>query len=256
MYEQQDRVLIWFSCGAASAVSAKISVDKFKNTKDILIAYCDTGAEHDDNKRFLSDCENWIGHKIETFKSSSYDDIWDVFEKTKYLVGPRGARCTTEMKKKVRHKIERPMLDVQVFGFDCTESNRAVRFNEQNPDVVTYYPLIEKNISKDMCFQIIQSAGIELPMMYRLGYRNNNCIGCVKGQAGYWNKIRKDFPDVFDRMSKVERELNISINKRKIDGKWVKIFLDIMDPEMGKYDPIENISCGILCDYGVNDATD
>ncbi len=35
--------------------------------------------------------------------------------------------------------------------------------------------------------------------MYDLGYPNNNCIGCVKGGMGYWNKIRKDFPEVFQK---------------------------------------------------------
>ena len=32
--------------------------------------------------------------------------------------------------------------------------------------------------------------------MYDLGYPNNNCIGCIKGGMGYWNRIRKDFPDI------------------------------------------------------------
>ena len=41
--------------------------------------------------------------------------------------------------------------------------------------------------------------------MYRLGYQNNNCIGCVKGGKGYWNKIREDFPETFWEMSKAER---------------------------------------------------
>lgn len=35
--------------------------------------------------------------------------------------------------------------------------------------------------------------------MYDLGYANNNCIGCVKGGIGYWNKIRIDFPEESDR---------------------------------------------------------
>jgi len=30
---------------------------------------------------------------------------------------------------------------------------------------------------------------------------------------GYWNKIRKDFPDVFTRMANVERKLDVSILK-------------------------------------------
>ena len=32
-----------------------------------------------------------------------------------------------------------------------------------------------------------------------MGYNNNNCIGCIKGGMGYWNKIRVDFPEVFEK---------------------------------------------------------
>ena len=43
---------------------------------------------------------------------------------------------------------------------------------------------------------MLQNAGIELPEMYKLGYQHNNCIGCVKSSgAGYWNKIKIDFPE-------------------------------------------------------------
>ena len=40
--------------------------------------------------------------------------------------------------------------------------------------------------------------------MYKLGYNNNNCIGCVKGGQAYWNKIRIDFPETFNKMAKLE----------------------------------------------------
>ena len=43
---------------------------------------------------------------------------------------------------------------------------------------------------------LIERAGLRLPEMYRLGYANANCVGCVKGGAGYWNKIRRDFPEL------------------------------------------------------------
>jgi hypothetical protein len=50
-------------------------------------------------------------------------------------------------------------------------------------------------------------AGIELPLMYRLGYDNANCIGCVKGGEGYWRAIREDFPAEFEELAKVQDEL-------------------------------------------------
>ena len=85
-------------------------------------------------------------------------------------------------------------------------------------------------------------------MMYKLGYNNNNCIGCVKASnLGYWNKIRKDFPEVFDRMSKVERELNATINKKYVKGERIRVFLDELDPDAGKDMEMPEVQCGIIC---------
>lgn len=54
---------------------------------------------------------------------------------------------------------------------------------------------------------MLWKAGIKIPAMYKMGYNNNNCIGCVKGGMGYWNKIRKDFPEVFAQMAQIERDV-------------------------------------------------
>jgi len=95
---------------------------------------------------------------------------------------------------------------------------------------------------------MVARAGIEIPKMYQLGYKNNNCIGCPKGQSGYWNKIRVDFPEVFKRMSKVERKLNVAINKSYAgDGKRKRVFLDELEPDVGNYKFEPDISCGLLC---------
>jgi hypothetical protein len=66
--------------------------------------------------------------------------------------------------------------------------------------------------------------------MYKLGYNNNNCIGCVKGGIGYWNKIRKDFPERFNRMAQIERIVGASCLKEQ-DG--TRLFLDELDPNRG-----------------------
>ncbi len=93
-----SRVLCWFSCGAASAFASKLAVDKYGNDCEIL--YCDTLAyEHPDNGRFIKDVERWIGKSVKFLRSPNYSDIYDVFDKTGWLVGPGGARCTTELKK-------------------------------------------------------------------------------------------------------------------------------------------------------------
>lgn len=245
-----SRVLAWFSCGAASAVAAHLAVQKYGERCEVL--YCDTFAnEHPDNRRFFDDCEKWIGREIKVIGSDNYEDIYDVFERTGWLVGVGGARCTVELKKNVRRAYQRPD-DIHIFGYTPDEQNRADRLTHSSPELFCEFPLIDQKISKSDCHSLLNIAGIEQPAMYRMGYRNNNCIGCVKGQAGYWNKIRVDFPEIFERMSKVERNLGAAICKKEgkhEDGtRWREVvYLDELDPKQGRYEQEADIDCGVLC---------
>lgn len=240
------RTVVWFSCGAASAVAARLTL---KDVPDAVLAYCDTGSEHPDNVRFMADVEKWLGTKVTVLKSDKYRDTWQVFEERRYIVGPKGALCTAEMKKIPRFRFQLPD-DVQVFGYVAGEEKRASRFREQNFEVDMRTPLIDAGITKADCLAIVRGAGIELPAMYGLGYRNNNCIGCPKGGAGYWNKIRKDFPEAFGRMARIERELNAAIVR---DGAGNRIFLDVLPEGMGRYSAEPDVPCGLLCEAALGE---
>lgn len=241
------RIVSWFSAGSASAVATKIALDKMDVDIDVVVAYCDTGSEHPDNVRFIQDVEKWLGFKTTVLKSNKYEDIWDVFEKTRWLVGVNGSRCTTELKKKLRQEFEE-FGDVQVFGYTVEEKERLDRFRKNNPELNIWCPLIDRGISKADCHDIIFQAGIEQPAMYKLGFKNNNCIGCPKGQQKYWARIRLHFPDVFDRMAKVERELNVAINKSYAgDGERKRLFLDELPDDINITEPEQSISCGLFC---------
>ena len=89
---------------------------------------------------------------------------------------------------------------------------------------------------------MIIAAGIEVPAMYKLGYKNNNCIGCVKGGKGYWNKIREDFPESFDRMAKQERRMGVKILK--------DVYLDELPRGVGRYESELDLECGVACEIG------
>jgi len=146
------------------------------------------------------------------------------------------------LKKQPRFDLEQKnQIDNQIFGFEFTrkEVNRALRFMEQYPDTNPLFPLIERNLNKNECAWILKKAGIKQPAMYDLGFNNNNCIGCVKGGAGYWNLIKKYFPVEFERMAKAERKAGHSCIKNK--------FLDELQPDEGmKIKPI-TADCGIFC---------
>lgn len=227
----EDRVVAWFSCGAASAVAAKL-------VPNAIVARCVVTNEHPDNDRFAADVAKWLGRDVIELRSDKYDDCWELWRKRRYLNGPSGALCTVEMKKLVRRKFSRAN-DVHVFGFTSEENNRASIFQKNNPEVEARFPLIEKGLTKAHCFQMIVDADIELPMMYRLGYHNANCVGCVKGGAGYWNKIRRDFPEVFARMSAMEEEIGASCIKGQP--------LATLPPNAGRHSDLELPDCGLFC---------
>jgi hypothetical protein len=239
------RTICWFSCGAASAVATKLALAEVP----VEIVYCHVREEHPDNMRFKDDCEKWFGQEIKVIRNEKYNgSIYEVFEKTKYLVGVAGAPCTRLLKKEMRKKFEQAG-DRQVFGYTLEEQDRVDRFIDANNDVNLWSILIEKNLTKQDCLAILERAGIELPAMYKLGYQNNNCIGCVKGGLGYWNKIRHDFPEQFDRMAKMERTLNAKILKHNGERIW----LTDLPKNAGDYPTEQAIECGIFCHMAEED---
>lgn len=244
-----DRILCWFSCGAASAVATKMAITRNKGQRPLVIAYTRVLEEHPDNMRFLKDCEAWFGQEIVILQNEEYKgSIYEVFLRTGYLVGAQGAACTRLLKKEVRKSFERPG-DTQVFGYLKEEMKRVDRFIDANPSVDLWTPLVDADLTKSDCLAILRNAGIELPMMYRLGYHNNNCIGCVKGSAGYWNKIRIDFPDTFERMSQVEQALGRTINRVQKDKVFRRVALRDLPPDVGDYKKEPKVECGISCEY-------
>lgn len=243
----RDRVLVWFSCGDASAAAAKLSIERHGDKCEIL--YCDTFAyEHPDNRRFFDDVQQWLGREIKILGSHDFMDIYQVFDRTGWLVGPGGARCTTELKKVPRKEYQRPD-DLHVFGFTAEEGNRITKFFRENPVEFAEFPLWEAGMTKDDCHAMVRDAGIELPAMYKLGYRNNNCIGCVKGGMGYWNKIRRDFPAHFDKMAAQERKMGHTILSDRRGVVRKRLFLDELDPSAGRYIAEPDIECGVLCTH-------
>jgi len=241
-------IISWWSAGITSAVATKLAIQEFGS--EVKSIYFEIGSAHPDNHRFKKECEDWYGQEIEVWSSDKYKDQFDVIEKTSYFNGPAGARCTTELKKKVRLKVEKTLeYEHQVFGFEYSkaEINRALRFKEQYTYSKPIFPLIEKGMNKSECYHFLNEANIKVPEMYNLGYRNNNCIGCVKGGAGYWNKIRKDFPDVFNRMADLEAKKGNSC----IRGQ----FLKDLDPNKGRDQKVIMPDCGNFCDIEFSDLT-
>jgi len=243
----EPRTVVWVSAGAASAVAGKLTL---KHVPNAVLAYCETGAEHPDNERFLSDLSRWYGRPIERLRSETYADTWDVFESERYLAGIDGARCTVELKVMPRIAWQRP-TDIHVFGYtaDGPDVTRATRLRENYFEMQIRTPLIDRGVNKEACLSLIERAGIRLPVLYSLGFANNNCIPCVKATSpNYWANVRKHFPDKFWRMAGLARELGVRLCRIN----EVREFIDQIPADWPTTEAIAP-SCDFLCHIAEQD---
>lgn len=242
-----DSIVVWFSCGAASAVAAKETVERYGEYCDIRIVNNPIAEEDRDNRRFLKDVEAWLGYPIEEATNPEYPDAScvSVWEKRNYMSGVAGAPCTLELKKKARSHWERNnFCDFMVLGFTAEEKDRYDRFVQSERHNVLPV-LIDRGITKAECFNRLLKAGIELPSIYKRGYPNANCIGCVKATSPtYWNHVRRKDPEVFKQRADQSRKIGAKLVRYK--GK--RIFLDELPPD-AKGRPMKSmdVECGIFC---------
>ena len=243
-----DSIAVWFSCGAASAVAAKRTIELYGEIATVRVVNNPIAEEDEDNRRFLKDVEKWIGQPIEEAINPKYPScsIVDVWNDRKYIGGIAGAPCTTELKKRARQIWEQSNpVEWLVLGFTFDEQRRAERFRKsERTELIAV--LVDEQIRKDDCFRILFSAGIEPPRIYKQGYPNANCIGCCKATSPeYWNHVRKMHPDIFDQRAKQSRE----IGARLVRVKGERIFLDELSPD-AKGQPMKTMDfeCGNFCE--------
>jgi hypothetical protein len=212
-----ERIVSWFSCGAASAVATKL-------VRPDVIAYCETGSEDEDNTRFMTDCERWFGQSVTHLRNEKWVDTWDVWERRRFINGIDGAPCTGELKVAPRLAFQR-LGDVHVFGYtaDASDVRRAETLRENWPELNIRTPLIDHGITKAGCLAMVLNAGIQPPRVYAMGFPNANCIPCCKATSpAYWALVRKEFPLQFRRMADLSRELGARLTR--IED--VRMFID------------------------------
>jgi hypothetical protein len=279
----QEKIAVWFSCGAASAIAAKLTLQKYGKTHAVRVVNNPVVEEDADNRRFLRDVQRWLGVRIETAINPEYsfpsaEDVWD---RRQFMSGNHGAPCTIELKKKARQIWEKDNLtDWHVLGFTVEEKDRFDRFKLTERDNVLPV-LINAGLSKQDCVDLLVDAGIAPPRLYLDGYPNANCIGCVKATSPtYWNLVREKHPDVFARRAAQSREIGAKLARchpqylhwcEQRDGEWYdtrtgeclhittasgqrklespRVFLDELPAEaVGRPLKTMQIDCGIFCE--------
>ena len=247
--KEGDVIAVWFSCGAASAVATKLTLERYGNLCDVRVVNNPVIEEDEDNRRFLADVQDWLGIAIEDARNSKYptasaEDVWD---KRGGMSFPHGAPCTQHLKKEARQQWEaRNHHDWMVLGYGAEERDRYDMFTlTERPNVLPI--LIDAKMTRQDCYEYIVNAGLKPPRIYELGYPNANCIGCVKATSPtYWNHVRKVHPEVF--ASRAEQSRRLGSKLVRVNNE--RIYLDELDPS-AKGRPLASLQmpeCGLFCE--------
>jgi hypothetical protein len=236
------RKLIWFSSGAASAIMAKLILSE---EPEAIVVQCDMGeSEDEDNRRFTADCVRWFNAPVKHISSAEYLNIDEVFEDKRYHANHRGAPCTGAMKRVPRLEFQQPG-DVHYFGYtaDARDVERAKNFAANSPGLILRFPLIERGLTKQACFALLEQAEIKRPRIYDWGYPNGNCPGCVKASSpDYWALVRLRHPDVFARRADQCRRFGSRLTRINDE----RIFIDEIPADWPILNPTVP-SCDFLC---------
>lgn len=246
------RIVCQFSCGAASAVATKLILTEFGATRDVQIINAFIAEEDEDNRRFLADCETWFGRSVTVLRDVKYGaSIDEVWRRERYMKGLRGAPCSRALKR-VLLDAWKADGDEIVLGFTAEENDRLEVFRENFPHLTVLAPLVDRGLDKNDCLAMIERAGIVLPLMYRQGFENANCPGCVKGGEGYWNRIRRVRPEVFQ--ARLDRQESIGpgayfFRDRKTGERFG---LKDLRPDAGRHDEPAP-ACSFFCEIAMQD---
>lgn len=99
-----------------------------------------------------------------------------------------------------------------VLGIDWKEVHRteAVISNWDKYSYDVLFPLVDDlNYEPKIAFEYLKKYGIEIPLLYRLGFTHNNCMGrCFKGGQKHFKTLLENYPVQYAELSEYETQYN------------------------------------------------
>ena len=211
-------VIVAISGGKASAWCANWAVTTYPK-EDVILYFNDTRWEHPDLYRFLDELSKYFDHPI-TFDSDGRSPE-ELFYDNHALANNRMPFCSRILKAERLQKFYKDG-DTIIFGIGVDEPHRVKRLvgvyqtiavkSGRRPNL--HFPLIHENVTKQQIDDFLKLAGIQEPLLYRLGFSHNNCGGgCVRAGKKQWKLVYEKLPDVYADRERIEREMSEHLGK-------------------------------------------
>lgn len=275
--------VVSYSTGTSSAIAADRVLQRY-NRDSVDIVFSDTKWEHEDNYRFMQDCEARWNKSITVLTDGRTPmEVWD----DKQLI-PNSlfAPCTYELKIKpmiayVKQLQADGFTTIMHIGMNYRDAKRgrckAPLRNWKRVNTHVSYPLLWRGWgmvdNTDHANRIVlQEWGIKPPQMYSFGFDFGNCGGrCPKGGVNAWRRTLTHFPADYDAVERWEREkrrdprfADHTILKRRRGGETIRLSLEDLRIEteqsdgrqMTMFTMLDDMTNACSSECGVNAAWD
>ena len=165
--------------------------------------FVDTGSEYPETYEYI---EMFTKKYPLTIIKPDYGIIYDYCWEYKMVPAIYPRWCTVHFKiKPFANYVEKPCF--KLLGFSTDESHRAVLSVDDG--IEHRFPLLENEISRDGCKQIIKDHGLPIP-------HRSKCFICPFQTVYEWKELRINHQDLF---CKAEQHEQRNIEYRKSKGK-------------------------------------
>ena len=144
---------------------------------------------------------NYIGLEQDSLNNKQLPSIAYGFKSCsqKFKLYPQDKYCNNHDRCKSEWKAGRKII--KFIGYDADEDRRAVI---RESDKYTYsYPLIEWDIDRDMCLEIIKDAGLPLP-------GKSACYFCPSSKPHEIRNLKLQYPDLAERAIAMEKNAKLT----------------------------------------------
>ena len=225
--------------------STAMLIECYKRSIKIdLVMFADTGGEKPHTYEYIKMFNKWLlDHNMPeiTIVRSHLPDLYTDCMNNKFLpsVAYGFKSCSDKWKIRPVDKYLRANFfgeeTIKFIGIDASESRRAIP--SPRKWCSNYFPLVEWDIDRDECLEIIAAEGLPLP-------GKSACYFCPSSKAHEVKALKRDYPELADKCIAMEK--NAELTKIKGLGRnwaWGDLLAteDMFDEE--PVQPIE-IACG------------
>ena len=202
----EERHVLGLSGGRDSAALA-VHMRQTRPELDIDYFFTDTGKELPEVYEFLVKLEGFLGKPILRLNPERDFDFW-LKQYNNFLPSAQTRWCTRQLKLRPFEQWVKPWLNAgdTVFSYVAIRVDEEYRegYASKHESLVVKLPLKEAGIDKPGVLEILEGAGLGLPVYYEWRTRSG-CTFCFFQQKIEWVRLRERHPDFFEEAKSYEK---------------------------------------------------